>query len=227
MSIAGPTILISSRRTGCGGITKNEFLYGYIRAIYKFNDDLCFSLRSQVTTWNQTVTEKVPASTTLNQYCPSAGILRIVYGDYRSDPRYLMKTYDLLLTDNKPAGIDWNVSALSCGSWRAVKYNSTFDTTNGPFYSECICFKTEGYALYLSFTSNMRVYSRFYSVDPGFQKIRHYTHDRPCDLFLPCERNKTFFSLGICQHGPEPIISNSSGSLILSCVLPLPDVKAR
>ncbi|MGY0041105.1 TonB-dependent receptor plug domain-containing protein [Pedobacter sp. NJ-S-72] len=75
-------------------------VYGFLKATYKFNDDLTLSARSQITTWNQARTEKVPPSTNLNDYI--AWYKFGWYGDYREDNRNVIENNtDVLLSYNK------------------------------------------------------------------------------------------------------------------------------
>jgi hypothetical protein len=178
------------------GHYKND-VYGYIKASYKFNDDLALSVRSQVTTWNQTRTEKVPASTTLNQYLPAGWYVFGSYnGDYRADNRYLIENNsDVLLTYNKQLGSNWNVSALAGGSWRSFKYNSTFETTRDLSIPNVFGFQnSKGTPYIYSFGSNMMVYSGYYSVDLGFKKFFNIsTTGRVDNLSTLPKGNRTFF----------------------------------
>ncbi len=154
------------------GHYKNDF-YGYIKGTYKFTDDLNLSLRSQVTTWNQSRTEKVPASANLNTYLiPGWYDFGKYNGDYREDNRSLIENNtDAILSFNKQVGDDWNISALAGGSWRSFKYNSVFQTTRNLSVPNVFTFQNTTTNYIYNWGSNMQVYSGFYSVDLGFRKF--------------------------------------------------------
>ena len=103
---------------------KND-LYGYARLSYKINDYLTLALRSQVSTWNQLRTEKVPYSA-ITYKSPD-----LRQGDYREDRRNLLENNsDLLLTFSKDVVKDFHVSALLGGNARLFNYNSSWATTD-------------------------------------------------------------------------------------------------
>jgi len=171
-----------------------------------------------VTTWNQTRTEKVPASTTLNQYLPAGWYTFGSYnGDYRADNRYLIENNtDLLLTYNKQLGSDWNVSALAGGSWR-LSSNSTFETTRDLSIPNVFGFQnSKGTPYIYSFNSNMMVLQRFLFGRPGFQKFFTIsTTGRVDNLSTLPKGNKTFFlSFSIRQHGPDRLYQIPFGHLL-------------
>ena len=143
-------------------------VYGYLKATYSVNKDLDISLRSQITTWNQTRTEKVPPSTNLNDYVPwySFGW----YGDYRVDKRNLLENNtDLMVNFNKKLG-NWNVSALGGASMRLFQYESDWATTKGLAIPKLYSLSnTKAPGLAYSWESQMQVYSAYYSVDFGYK----------------------------------------------------------
>ncbi|WP_292010719.1 SusC/RagA family TonB-linked outer membrane protein [Chryseobacterium sp.] len=144
-------------------------IYGYLKATYKINDHMSLSARSQVTTWNQTRTEKVPPSTNLNDYVPwySFGW----YGDYRIDKRNVLENNtDILLTFGKDFG-NWNISALGGANMRLFKYDSDWETTKGLAIPKLYTLSnTKAAGLAYSWGSQMQVYSAYYSVDFGYKK---------------------------------------------------------
>jgi len=172
-------------------------VYGFIKLNYKFNDDLNLSLRSQVTTWDQTRTEKVPASATLNQYLPTGWYTFGAYnGDFREDHRNLIENNsDLLLTYNKKIGKDWNVSALAGGSWRSFKYTSTYNTTQNLSVPNVFTLgNSKGTPYIYGMRSNMMVYSGYYSVDFGYKRFFNIsTTGRVDNLSTLPEGNRNFF----------------------------------
>jgi len=100
-------------------------LYGYARLSYKLNDYLSLALRSQVSTWNQLRTEKVPFSA-ITYKAPD-----IRQGDYREDRRNLLESNsDLLLSFNRDVAKDLRVSAVLGGNARVFSYNSSWATTD-------------------------------------------------------------------------------------------------
>ncbi|MFL9481147.1 SusC/RagA family TonB-linked outer membrane protein [Chitinophagaceae bacterium LWZ2-11] len=172
-------------------------VYGYLKLNYKFSDALNLSLRSQVTTWNQTRSESVPASANLNTYLPSSWYTFGSYnGDYREDNRNLIENNtDLLLSYNKRLGSNWNLSALAGASWRSFKYGSTFATTQNLSVANVFTFQnSKGTPYTYDFRSNMMVYSGYYSVDLGYKNFFNITTTGRVDNLstLP-EGNRTFF----------------------------------
>ena len=100
-------------------------IYGYARLNYKINDFLNLAVRTQVTTWNQLRTEKVPYSA-ITYKTPD-----LRQGDYREDRRNLFENNsDLLLTFNKNVAKDFHVSAVLGGNARTFNYNSSWATTD-------------------------------------------------------------------------------------------------
>ena len=116
--------------------TANEWLHshnktdinGYAKISYKVNDHLNFQARTQITTWNQLRTEKVPPSTNLNQYVndyyfnKTGGIYNIWYGDYREDRRNLMEhNHDILVNFNQKVGDFLDISGSAGGNLRTFE----------------------------------------------------------------------------------------------------------
>ncbi len=172
-------------------------VYGFIKMNYKFNEDLNLSLRSQVTTWDQSRTEKVPASASLNTYLPTGWYTFGSYsGDYREDHRNLIENNsDLLLTYNKKIGRNWNISALAGGSWRSFKYTSTYATTQNLSVPNVFTLQnSKGTPYIYGMRSNMMVYSGYYSFDFGFKRYFNIsTTGRMDNLSTLPEGNRTFF----------------------------------
>ncbi len=168
-------------------------VYGYVKASYKINSDLNVSLRSQITTWNQARTEKVPAGANLNTYTP--WYYFGWYGDYREDRRNLFENNtDLILNfDKKVKRI--NITALAGLSERSFTYNSFYGTTKAlaipGLYSLS---NSKDPALSYTWGSKMQVYSAFYSVDLTFSKYVTLSHTGRVDqLSTLSSGNNTFY----------------------------------
>lgn len=168
-------------------------IYGYLRASYKISDRLNISLRSQVTTWNQTRTERVPGSTNLNDYVPwyTFGW----YGDYREDKRELLENNtDLIVNYNQKLG-GWDISTLGGVNMRLFQYNSSWATTKGLAIPNLYSLSnTKAPGLNYSWGSEMKVYSAFYSLDFGYKKYFNInTTGRVDNLSTLRKGNNTFF----------------------------------
>ena len=189
-------------------------IYGYIKLNYRFNDDLNLMLRSQVTTWNQSRTEKVPASANLNDYLPAGWFTFGQYnGDYREDKRTVYENNsDLLLTYNKKIDNDWHLNGLLGGSWRSYKYNSSYATTQNLSIPGIYGLQNSKGSIYAyNYDANMMVYSGYYSIDFGHNKyINLNTTGRVDNTSTLIKGNNTFF---------YPSVALSS---MLSDYLPLP-----
>jgi TonB-linked SusC/RagA family outer membrane protein len=187
-------------------------IYGYLKLDYKLANNLNVSLRSQITTWNQTRTEIVPASANLNTYL--SWYYFGWYGDYRIDQRNLLENNsDILFTYNKKLG-NFNLGASLGGSWRSFKYNSTWASTKDlAIPNVYILSNSLNPALSYSFLSRMQVYSGYYSVDLGY---RNYftlsTTGRVDNLSTLPQSNRTFF------------YPSASLSTVLTDYLKLPEV---
>jgi len=144
-------------------------IFGSAKLSYKITKDLNVALRSQITTWDQTRTEKVPAGLGLNTYLPwwSFGYL----GDYRVDQRNMRENNtDLLLSYNKDIGA-FNLSAYVGASSRLFSYSSTYTTTKNLAIAGVYDFNNSASPLLsYSFGSNMNVYGAYYSFDLSYKK---------------------------------------------------------
>jgi TonB-linked SusC/RagA family outer membrane protein len=146
---------------------KKTDLYGYGRLSYKLNDNLNLALRSQVTTWNQLRTEKVPYSA-ITYKTPD-----LRQGDYREDRRNLLENNtDLLLTFNKSLSKNFSLSAVLGGNVRLFDYNSSWATTDFLIVPGVYNFSnsknpTQAY----DFTSDMTVLSAYATTDLTFKNI--------------------------------------------------------
>ncbi|AYL96158.1 SusC/RagA family TonB-linked outer membrane protein [Mucilaginibacter celer] len=157
-------------------------VYGYLKLTYSFNKDLNLAVRSQVTTWDQLRTEKVPSSTVLNSYLAPSGSPFKTWdatytGDFRQDHRNLIENNtDVLLSYNKTIK-DFNISALAGANSRSYKYVSDWSSTNW-LQSNGSQLDNAAYSLNNSknsaarvyaYNANMQVYSAYYSVDIGYK----------------------------------------------------------
>ena len=168
-------------------------IYGYLKASYKFTNDLTLSLRSQVTTWDQTLTEKVPASTNLNTYL--SWYYFGWYGDYREDHRSLLENNnDISLNYNKNLK-NWSLNALLGASDRSYTYHSTWATTVALATPGVYNFNnTQNPVLSWLFDSKMQVYSGYYSLDIGYKNYFNInTTNRVDNISTLASGNNTYF----------------------------------
>ncbi|TDO20197.1 SusC/RagA family TonB-linked outer membrane protein [Pedobacter duraquae] len=144
-------------------------VYAYLRLNYKITDDLNFSVRSQISTWNQKRTEQVPASANLNAYTP--WYYFGWYGDYREDTRQLFESNtDAQLNYNKTFG-KFALTALVGGNNRTFTYDSFYGTTKAlQLPNVYVLSNSQQPALSYTWGSKMQVYSGFYSVDMSYDK---------------------------------------------------------
>jgi len=174
------------------GHYKND-IYGYVKADYAITHDLVATLRTQFTGWGMERNEKVPAGTILNQYLP--WYYWGWYGDYREDRRNLLENNsDFLLAYNKNSS-DWNISATLGASERSFRYSSSWGTTVDlaipGVYSLT---NSQTPALAFNWSSNMQVYSGYYSLDFGYKNYFNISNTGRVDNLstLP-KSNNTFF----------------------------------
>lgn len=168
-------------------------IYGYIKADYSILKDLVATIRTQFTGWSVERNEKVPAGTILNQYLP--WYYWGWYGDYREDRRNLLENNSdfLLAYNHKSSG--WNVSANAGASERSFRYSSYYGTTVDlaipGVYSLT---NSQTPALAYNWSSNMQVYSGYYSLDFGYKNYFNISNTGRVDNLstLP-SGNNTFF----------------------------------
>lgn len=146
-------------------------VFGNLKLSYKISDDLNVAVRTQVTTWNQLRTEKVPPSTNLNGYYN--GYYFGWYGDYREDRRSLIENNtDILANYNKKIAHDFNLGLTAGANLRTFKYNSTWASTYQlaiPKVYNLAASKNPVKAY--TFGSDMQVYSAYYSADLGYKGL--------------------------------------------------------
>lgn len=169
-------------------------IYGYTKLTYKINDFLNLSARTQVTTWNQSRTEKVPYSTiNYKPYFTTSPDIR--QGDYHEDTRNLFENNtDVLLSYDKNVTNDFHISAVIGGNVRAFKYTSSYATTDylivpGVYNLGNSKFPVKSY----NFSSNMEVYSGYSSIDVSFRNFVTLTAATRVDKLSTLPRgNQTF-----------------------------------
>jgi len=190
--------------------TANEWLHshnktdinGYAKISYKVNDHLNFQARTQITTWNQLRTEKVPPSTNLNQYVndyyfnKTGGIYNIWYGDYREDRRNLMEhNHDILVNFNQKVGDFLDISGSAGGNLRTFEYSSNWATTFALTVPKVYTFaNSRGPIKSYTFGSKMQVVSGYYTLDFGIKNwLNINTTGRVDNLSTLPDGNNTFF----------------------------------
>jgi TonB-linked SusC/RagA family outer membrane protein len=141
-------------------------LYGYVSLKYKIADWLNASVRTQITSWDLTRTEKVPFSA-------SAYGRDQKQGDYREDKRNLFENNtDLLLSFDKNVTPDFNISGLIGGNLRTYQYNSSYATTDYLIVPNVYNFGNSKNPVKLyNYDALMQVGSGYYSMDFTY---RHY-----------------------------------------------------
>ena len=167
---------------------------GYVKATYKFNKELNLNFRSQISTWNQTRTEQVPAGTNLNTYTP--WYYFGWYGDYHEDRRNLFENNtDLTINFDKKIG-NWSITALGGGSERSFSYNSFWGTTKALAIPNLYALSnSKDPALSYTWGSKMQVYSAFYSMDFTYKKLFTLSHTGRVDNLstLPSGSNTFYY----------------------------------
>ena len=168
-------------------------IFGYIKADYSITHDLVATLRSQFTGWSLERNEKVPAGTILNQYLP--WYYWGWYGDYREDRRSLLENNtDFLLSYNKNVS-DWNISASIGASERSFRYSTSYGTTVDlaipGVYSLT---NSQTPSLAFNWSSNMQVYSGYYSLDFGYKNYFNISNTGRVDnVSTLAKGDRTFF----------------------------------
>jgi hypothetical protein len=168
-------------------------IYAYLKLNYKINNDLTVSLRSQVTTWNQSRSEQVPSSANLNAY--TTWYKFGWFGDYREDNRRLFENNtEILATYNKRFG-KISLTALAGGNMRSFTYNSNYCTTRAlAIPNVYVLSNSLQTPLLYSWGSKMQVYSGYYSFDFGYDKYFNInTTGRVDNLSTLAKGNNTFF----------------------------------
>ncbi|KIA91874.1 TonB-dependent receptor [Pedobacter kyungheensis] len=146
------------------GHKKND-INGYASLNYNLTKDLDVMLKTQISTYDQLRTEKMPFSA--HPYGREEGL-----GDYREDRRSMFENNtQLLLKYNKNVGDLFEISAFGGGNARNFSYNSSFTTTDYLNVPNVYNFSnSKNPVKAFNFNSNMLVLSAFYSVDISFKK---------------------------------------------------------
>jgi TonB-linked SusC/RagA family outer membrane protein len=175
------------------GKTKTD-IYGYARATYNFTNDLSLAFRTQLTTWNQLMTEKVPAGTVLNQYL--SWYYPGWYGDYREDRRTLTENNTDLLLSYKKNMTNFFLTANVGASERSFEYTSTFATTKDLAVPGVYSLSnSQNPGLSYNWGSRMQVYSGYYSVDLSYKNYLNLSTTGRVDHLstLPTSNNEFFY----------------------------------
>lgn len=145
---------------------KND-LYGYAKLSYKINDFLTISARSQVTTWNQFRTEKVPYSA-ITYKTPD-----LRQGDYREDRRNLFENNsDVLISFDKDITKNFRLNAIAGGNLRLFNYNSSWATTNFLIVPGVYDFSNSKNPVQAyNYRSDMEVLSGYYTADLTYKNF--------------------------------------------------------
>ncbi len=167
-------------------------VYGSLRLTYKVNKDFDISVRSQITTWNQTRTEKAPAGIGLNTYLPwwTFGFR----GDYRVDQRSLFENNTDILLNYRKKISDFTLNAFGGVSSRLYNYNSSWISTKvlsvpGVYNLNNSVSPLLGY----TFNSNMNTYSAYGSFDLGYKNYFTVSATGRVDKLSTLAKNNTFF----------------------------------
>jgi len=146
-----------------GHYQNNE--YGYLSLNYKLNDNLDFMLRPSLTTYDMFNSEKLP-------YSADVYGRELRQGDYREDRRGLFQTnteFQVRYHKNQLLGF-LDLQALGGANYRALTFNSSFESTNYLNVPGIYSFSNTLNPLAgTSFHSAMKVLSAYYSVDLGYK----------------------------------------------------------
>lgn len=140
-------------------------MYGYLSANYKINGNLNVNARTQITGYDLLRTEKMPFSA--HPYGREQNL-----GDYREDRRSLFESNtDIQLNYNYTVANFLNLSGFVGGSARLFTYNSGFTSTDYMSVPEVYAFSNSLNPIQASsFSSDMRIYSGYYSLDASLGK---------------------------------------------------------
>ncbi|MES2894164.1 MAG: SusC/RagA family TonB-linked outer membrane protein [Bacteroidota bacterium] len=171
------------------GHQKND-VYGYATLNYKLNNYVDLMVRSSITTYDLTRTEKMPFSA--HPYGREEG-----RGDYREDKRSLFENNTEAMARLKAPRIAgfFDLSGFVGANLRTFKYNSSFVTTNYLNVPNVYTFSnSRNPVLAYNFGSDMRVQSAYYSFDFGLGKYANInTTGRVDKLSALSSKNNTFF----------------------------------
>lgn len=166
-------------------------IYGYISSNYKFDNHLNLNARTQITTYNLLRTEDMPFSA--HPYGREQNL-----GDYREDRRDLFENNtDVQLNYNysKVAGF-LDLSGLVGGSGRFFTYNSSWTSTDYLNVPGVYSFSNSKNPIQASsFSSDMRVFSAYASLDASLDKYATLSFTGRVDKSsaLPSQHNSYFY----------------------------------
>jgi len=163
-------------------------LYGYVSANYLINKNLNLTGRTQVTTYNLLRTEKMPFSA--HPYGREQNL-----GDYREDRRTLFENNtEVLLNYNYTIKNFLNLSGVAGGSGRFFGYNSSFTSTDYLSVPKVYSFSNSLNPIQASsFSSDMRVFSAYYSLDASFGKYATISTIGRVDKSSASPRQQSYF----------------------------------
>ncbi len=169
------------------GHHKND-LYGYLSANYLLTKNLNVTLRTQIDTYNQLRTEKMPFSA--HPYGREGN-----RGDYREDRRDLFdNNTELFLNYDYTIGQFLNISGLAGGNMRNFNYNSSFTSTDYLNVPGVYSFSNSANPIQAtSFSSDMRVLSGYYSFDASFGKYATVSSTGRVDKSSAFQTPTTYF----------------------------------
>ena len=165
-------------------------VFGQTALSYMFAPGFTAKLRTAVTTYDLTRSEKFPYSATV--YGREEG-----RGDYREDKRSLFENNtDLILNMDRSIGDNFSVNALVGGNVRSFRFNSSYTTTDYLNVPGLYTFSNSANPLKAyNYASKMLVYSGFYSADFGFKNILFLNTTGRVDKLstLPSGNNSFFY----------------------------------
>ncbi len=164
-------------------------VFGQTALSYKFAPGFAAKLRTAVTTYDLTRSEKFPYSATVYDREEARG-------DYREDKRSLFENNtDLTINMDKNIGDNFSVNALVGGNLRTFQYNGSYVTTDYLNVPGLYTFSNSANPIKAyDFDSKMLVYSGFYSADFGYKNILFLnTTGRVDKLSTLPKGNNTFF----------------------------------
>ncbi|WP_084153008.1 SusC/RagA family TonB-linked outer membrane protein [Pedobacter jeongneungensis] len=171
------------------GHKKND-INGYASLNYNVSKGLDVLLKTQISTYDQLRTEKMPFSA--HPYGREEGL-----GDYREDRRSMFENNtQLILKYNKNVGDLFEISAFGGGNARNFSYNSSFTTTDYLNVPNVYNFSnSKNPVKAFDFNSKMLVLSAFYSVDLSFKKYLNINTTGRVDKnsALPPKNNAAFY----------------------------------
>jgi len=170
------------------GHNKND-LYGQVKLSFKINDHFDVSVRTQISTWDQFKSEKMPYSAiSYDRY--------VAQGDYREDKRNLFENNtDALVKYTQNFG-KFSVNAIGGANLRTFSYNSFYGTTDYLSVPGVYNFSnSKNSARFFNYNSNMQVGSAYYTLDLGYRNYFNISTTGRVDKLstLPSSNNTYFY----------------------------------